>query len=285
MERPFEMVRVDGLIPSGSHFNEALVFVVWSVCETCSQKMPGCIYFFFLVAKIGIIFPASPYSVHNMDFKLILWLCLTNCTLKTLINSSRALLIWCSWDPKWANAGLLQGWNWSHDHTVDGSALGKNQTAHNHDWSSNVYPIRCVPLLSWTEQQGPHIIFQRKHTYICLAELSFPNARNTTCGLDGPRVFPERMFVCVYVCVTTFITPGTRVGLSDRKHSPIQVSGAWVKEGSLPVYVHHCTGVVSARQHVDLSAGPFPADLSTHDWKHDLQLTSGKESASERKTV
>lgn len=106
--------------------------------------------------------------------------------------------------------------------------------------------MRCTPphLLLLKEQQGPHIIFQREHTCICLAELPFTNyARNTTCSLDGPGYFLQREGVCA----TTFITPGTRVGLSGRKHSLIQVSGAWVKEGSLSVYVHHRTGVVSAR--------------------------------------
>lgn len=90
---------------------------------------------------------------------------------------------------------------------------------------------------------------------------------------------PWRVFPTERRCVTTFITPGTRVGLSDRKHSLIQVSGVWVKESSLSVYVHQrhrccqCT-----RQHVDSSAGQFPSDLSTHERKYDLQLSSRKAS-------
>lgn len=36
------------------------------------------------------------------------------------------------------------------------------------------------------------------------------------------------------------------MGLSDRKHSLIQVSGEWVKESSTSVYVHLHAGVVAA---------------------------------------
>lgn len=47
--------------------------------------------------------------------------------------------------------------------------------------------------------------------------------------------------------MTAFITHGTRVDLSDRKHSLIQVSGVWVKESSLSVYEHQrCTSAASA---------------------------------------
>lgn len=112
-------------------------------------------------------------------------------------SSSHALLIW--WDPKCENADLPQCWKWSHDHTVDGSALGKSQTAHNRDWSSNMYPIRCVPLLSWRAQKGLHIIFQCKHTYTASQNyLSLTPLETQPAALTVPGVFPaERMCVCV----------------------------------------------------------------------------------------
>lgn len=131
-----------------------------------------------------------------------------------------------------------------------------------------MYPIRCesstvscIPALLLKEQQGLHIIFQGEHTYICHVELFTNYARNTTCSL--PWVFPfEGVCAYVCVCVTAFITPETRVGLSDRKHWLIQVSGVWVKEGSLSVYVHQLTGVVSAAD-----------NMLTHQQAH-FQVTS-----------
>lgn len=144
-----------------------------------------------------------------------------------------------------------------------------------------MYPIRCesstascIPALLLKEQRGLHIIFQGEHAYSCHAELFTNYARNTT--YSPPWVFPFERF-CVCVCVTAFITPGTRVGVSDRKHWLIQVSGVWVKEGSpvcLCTSAHRCCQ--RSRQHVDSSAGPFPSDLSTHERKYDLQMTSKK---------
>lgn len=52
------------------------------------------------------------------------------------------------------------------------------------------------------------------------------------------------------------------VDLSDRKHSLIQVSGVWVKESSLSVYVHQHTGVVST-----------PDNMLTHQQAY-FQVTS-----------
>lgn len=99
-------------------------------------------------------------------------------------------------------------------------------------------------LSGWVHLHLPHTIFA---IY----------ARKSTVQLPVSWVFPtERR------CMTTFITLGTRVGLSDRKHSLIQVSGVWVKESSLSVYVHQSTGVVSTLD-----------NMLTHQQAH-FQVTS-----------
>lgn len=73
------------------------------------------------------------------------------------------------------------------------------------------------------------------------------------------------------------------MGLSDRKHSPIQVSGVWVREGSLSVYVHQRTGVVSAPDDMlTHQQARFQVTSPTREGKHDLQLTSGKSKSVER---
>lgn len=73
------------------------------------------------------------------------------------------------------------------------------------------------------------------------------------------------------------------MGLSDRKHSPIQVSGVWVREGSLSVYVHQRTGVVSAPDDMlTHQQARFQVTSPTREGKHDLQLTSGKSESVER---
>lgn len=61
-------------------------------------------------------------------------------------------------------------------------------------------------------------------------------------ALTGSGCFPtERM------CVTAFITLETRVGLSDRKHLLIQVSGAWVNKGFLFLFMYITAQVLSAQ--------------------------------------
>lgn len=128
-------------------------------------------------------------------------------------------------------------------------------------------------LLLLKEQQGPYIIFQSEHTYICLAELSFTNyAKNTTCSLDGPGYFLQRGCVCDYIHHSR-----DTCGLEWQK--TFADPGQWsLGQRGLPVCLctssHRCCQ--RTRQHVDLSAGYFPADLSTYDWKYDLQLTSGR---------
>ena len=63
---------------------------------------------------------------------------------------------------------------------------------------------------------------------------------------------------------TAFVTAGTRVGLSDRKHSLIQVSGVWVKESSLSVCVHQHTGVVSTPDNMVTHQQAFFQETSPH---------------------
>lgn len=132
--------------------------------------------------------------------------------------------------------------------------------------------VSCNPVLLLHEQQAVHTFFQGELTYICLAEfsLNMPAAQCAASTVQGIS-HGEEARVCVCVCKTTFITPGTCVGLSDRKHSLIQVSGVWVKESSLSVYVHQHRCCQLTRQHVDSSAGPFSSDLSTHERKYDKQ--------------
>lgn len=61
--------------------------------------------------------------------------------------------------------------------------------------------------------------------------------------------------------MTTFITAATRVALSDRKHSLIQVSGVRVKQSSLSVLMY-------------LSAKMSASDLGTHEPKYDCHSPS-----------
>lgn len=125
-----------------------------------------------------------------------------------------------------------------------------------------MYPTSTQPFTACIcVQQGLHCIFHGEHTH-------------STCQNHNLQPWLSWDFL-QRRCVWLFVTPGTRVGLSDRKHSLIQVSGVWVIKASLSVSVHHHTGDVQAtQQHDDLSAGPFPANLSTYEWKYDLLLTS-----------
>lgn len=137
--------------------------------------------------------------------------------------------------------------------------------------------VRCLPALLLKEQQGWPQIFQDEHTCICLRTASFNYAGNTACtqAAEVPGVSPLRGGPCdgVHHSWDT-----CRLEWRETFADP----GQWsVGQTGLPVCLctsaHRCCQ--RARQHVDSSAGPFPSDLSTHEQKYELQLTSGKASA------
>lgn len=58
--------------------------------------------------------------------------------------------------------------------------------------------VRCIPVLYLREQQGPHIVFQGEHTYICLAELplAMPETQPAASTVPGISRGEE---VCDYI--------------------------------------------------------------------------------------